>query len=563
MGFGGVKWTEEENKIFIEKYSSTPKKELLKLFPGRSWTALVRRANKFKLKRKKELVHKMVLTKEQCLLIDRFYSQKTRQELQDLLPGVNWGTVNSYARRNGLNRPHYELYKAKFESEHDDLIKALYPKATKEEILKKIPFKWDTIVRRAERLGVKRNLSHIHLKNFISPGLSLQDFAIKNDIPLTSANKIFNKFGKEYLYEYIKSKNVNVLELRFKKLFENVLPIERWNRFADDVKRKPDYRIYFNNKVLYLNIDGVFYHNEKNSSSEYHLDLRKDFEEHNLRLMQFRSDELDDSSIVIKSIVCNYFNVNIRKIRASKCKIRAVSFEHSKKFFNQNHLMKFINRPTYGLYMNDELVAAISYQIRGKRLEIARFCSKVFTRVYGGFSKLLKHLISKFDPSLIVSFCDMRYSTGSSYLKVGFEYAGTTLGWRWTNGIRTYNRLKCRANLDERRLSEKEYAKEFKWVKIYDAGQSKYIMKLREDIEEKCEDSSFDDLSRRSNTKSNRFWTKEQKDLLKDLFNKGLSRSQIIQEFLEKHNKKTENAVIRKLSDLHLTRKRKTSLTKQ
>jgi hypothetical protein len=42
-----------------------------------------------------------------------------------------------------------------------------------------------------------------------------------------------------------------------------------------------------------------------------------------------------------------------------------------------------------------------------------------------------------------------------------------------------FNRLTCRANMDERELSEKEYAAEQGLFKIYDAGQAKYIKILK------------------------------------------------------------------------------------
>ena len=44
--------------------------------------------------------------------------------------------------------------------------------------------------------------------------------------------------------------------------------------------------------------------------------------------------------------------------------------------------------------------------------------------------------------------------------------------------MQTYNRLRCRANMDNRKLSEKEYSEELGWERIYDAGQRLYIKSL-------------------------------------------------------------------------------------
>jgi hypothetical protein len=42
----------------------------------------------------------------------------------------------------------------------------------------------------------------------------------------------------------------------------------------------------------------------------------------------------------------------------------------------------------------------------------------------------------------------------------------------------TYNRLQCTANMDSRKLSEKEHAVELGWSRIYDAGQRFYSLKI-------------------------------------------------------------------------------------
>lgn len=64
---------------------------------------------------------------------------------------------------------------------------------------------------------------------------------------------------------------------------------------------------------------------------------------------------------------------------------------------------------------------------------------------------------------------------GNHLSNYGFKLEKTTLGWKWTNGSRTFNRLSCRANMDSRKMSEREHAEELKLYKIYDAGQAKFV----------------------------------------------------------------------------------------
>ena len=78
-------------------------------------------------------------------------------------------------------------------------------------------------------------------------------------------------------------------------------------------------------------------------------------------------------------------------------------------------------------------------------------------------------------PELIYSWCDLRYASGSGYEVVGFERTKEVLSWAWTDLLEVHHRLVCRANLDDRKLSEAEYAKEMNLVRIYDAGQRLYV----------------------------------------------------------------------------------------
>ena len=75
----------------------------------------------------------------------------------------------------------------------------------------------------------------------------------------------------------------------------------------------------------------------------------------------------------------------------------------------------------------------------------------------------------------ITSFVDLRYGSVKSLQKMGFTHVSTSLGWKWTDYQNTFNRLHCRANMDERSLTQEDHAKELKLVKIYDAGQAKLI----------------------------------------------------------------------------------------
>lgn len=120
----------------------------------------------------------------------------------------------------------------------------------------------------------------------------------------------------------------------------------------------------------------------------------------------------------------------------------------------------------------------MSFKIIDQTIKVDRFCSKVNFVVIGGLSKLMKFITRTSSAKNIDYWVDLRYGTGKHLEDKGFLLEKETLGWKWTDFKETYNRLKCRANMDERNLTQAEHAEEMGWVKIYDAGQRLYRKKL-------------------------------------------------------------------------------------
>jgi len=198
----------------------------------------------------------------------------------------------------------------------------------------------------------------------------------------------------------------------------------------------------------------------------------------NKRSMTFFACEIKQKRNIIISVIDHILGKS-KTIGARDCDIRKMSGVDANFFFTENHLMGHHPSSTaHGLFHGDECLAAMAVRQTGSVLEISRFSNKAGYSVQGGFSKLLNYLEKNRKPSIIQSFCDLRYATGGSYTRNGFDLVGITQGWVWSDGENIYNRLFCRANMDDRRLSEAEHAKEMGLFKIYDAGQAKYIKTL-------------------------------------------------------------------------------------
>lgn len=254
---------------------------------------------------------------------------------------------------------------------------------------------------------------------------------------------------------------------------ETLLSCSHYNQKAhSELPYKPDFKI---NETLFVNVDGLYWHSEANKTKDYHFILRKKFEENNLKILQFHEDEIKTKSNVVQSIVNSKSGCIQEKIYARKTTVRNVSQSEANHFLENNHLMGKIAAKHIGLYEKDKLVSILSYKTTKSECHIDRFCSLCNVIVVGGLTKLLKALEKIVGAKEYQYWVDLRYGSGEHLLNHGFVWKKDTLGWKWTDGTKTYNRLRCKANMDSRKLSEKDHAQELGWERIYDAGQRLYV----------------------------------------------------------------------------------------
>jgi hypothetical protein len=247
-----------------------------------------------------------------------------------------------------------------------------------------------------------------------------------------------------------------------------------------EIRLRPDFKLREN---LFLDCHGLYWHSEAGSTREsrYHFRRREIFEECGLRLLQFYEDEIFNKTKIVKSVVDNLMG-RVLRIGARKLLLREVPMKEANRFLFENHLMGTYQSGRFvGLFRDDELLMTLGYRPYHDlgTFELTRVCSKIGWQIQGGFSKCLKFVLDITNPTAIVSFVDLRYGDGHSLMKFGFKEVGTSLGWRWTDLKTTFNRLTCRANMDERKLSEREHAKEKGWYKIFDAGQRLFRLTLK------------------------------------------------------------------------------------
>lgn len=249
-----------------------------------------------------------------------------------------------------------------------------------------------------------------------------------------------------------------------------------------DTLKNQELDILLPNLKLAIEYNGLYWHSELKKDKYSHFKKRKLCESKGIRLVQINSDEWIGKKPIVKSIIKHILGLNTSSYFARKLDIKEPTQKEAQDFLDGNHLMgTYKVGRIIGLYEREKLVQLLSYQLQKDqtKLDLARVCSLQDCSVKGGVSRLLKWALRR-HPSVkqVTSFVDLRYANGKSLIKMGFKSEDTTLGWKWTDLTRTYNRLQCRANMDSRKLTQAQHAEELKWYKLYDAGQAKFVLEV-------------------------------------------------------------------------------------
>lgn len=225
--------------------------------------------------------------------------------------------------------------------------------------------------------------------------------------------------------------------------------------------------IYIPRYNLAFEFCGVYWHSELNGKhKQYHRNKTILCEQQNIRLIQIWSSEWNNNYNLVQSRLANLFGCNTETFYARQCFVEQATNEHSKTFYQANHMQGPCNGK-YHLALRDDktqqIVAMMSFgKVRYRNsnndgaYELLRFASRQNASVVGGGSKLLKYFIDTVKPYKIVSYCDKRWNTGTMYQKLGFEYSHTSAPnyfYFATNG--NTNELFSRISFQKHKLPQK------------------------------------------------------------------------------------------------------------
>lgn len=231
----------------------------------------------------------------------------------------------------------------------------------------------------------------------------------------------------------------------------------------------PDYN-------LGIEYNGVYWHSFY--EPDYHQEKTLMCIEKGIKLFQiFETDNLE----IWKSMILNALGKN-EKIFARKCIIKHLESKETMEFLNENHLQGSCGSSIrLGLFYNDKLVQVMTF---GKPrfskkydFELLRFCTLRGYNVVGGASKLFKFFKDNYKGS-VVSYCNLRYSNGDLYKKLGFTQVSLNKpSYFYVKNYEVLTRYQCQKhklkNLLESfdpSLTESENMQNNGYLKIYDAG---------------------------------------------------------------------------------------------
>ena len=198
---------------------------------------------------------------------------------------------------------------------------------------------------------------------------------------------------------------------------------------------------------------------------------------------------------VLGTDIYKYTGQKFVRYNTRKLNVKIVSEGDAVYFFDRYHIQGYAEAAIcLGLYANEKLISAMSFGIprnnkwRGAgNYEMIRFCSVLNSSVPGAVSKLFKAFVKQYDPELVVTFCDCRFSSVNPletvYQKLGFEYDGYSKpNYKYYKdgeyfSRHTFMKYKLSKKLDnfDPNLSEMENMHRNGYLKLYDCGNFRYV----------------------------------------------------------------------------------------
>ena len=281
---------------------------------------------------------------------------------------------------------------------------------------------------------------------------------------------------------------------------ENILKEQnvKYHKNTRSIIKPLELDFYLPEYNLALEINGNYWHSEIKKNKNYHLDKTKMCNKQGVKLIHIFEDEILLKYDIVKSRILNLINKTPNTVYARKCQIRELSYNEKKIFFEQNHIDgDSVSKYNIGLFFENTLVCAASFGSRKiskkEHFELIRFANTINFNVVGGFSKIMKYFMKKYNPNELITYADIRWSginpQNTVYEKNKFEFVGLSKPNYFYLASNDFIHRLNRCNFMKHKLvkegadpnkSEKEIMKERGYTRIWDCGTLKFKYKKEE-----------------------------------------------------------------------------------
>lgn len=237
---------------------------------------------------------------------------------------------------------------------------------------------------------------------------------------------------------------------------------------------------------LAIDYAGLYWHSSARRGKNYHRDKLISVQRTGNQLLTIFEDEWTSNRELVLRRIRHLCGSTPRGVGARKCMIRRIEPVQAKAFLKRNHLQGAgRGHVCYGAFYRESLIAVMQFGYPTRQSkhqwELHRFSSDGFTHPGIG-SKLFQTFIKEHTPKSVVTFADLRWFQGQSYIKMGFHLDGVIppdysyyqnnrrfhkSNWRKSNIARK------RPDLNEK--TEREATAQLGLHRIYDCGKLRFV----------------------------------------------------------------------------------------
>lgn len=279
--------------------------------------------------------------------------------------------------------------------------------------------------------------------------------------------------------------NVSSGELRLHQfLSANGIEFESNVRGVLDNNRELDIVIpKFN---LAIEFCGLYWHSEQRGCDKhYHRAKWEQCKNKGIQLLTIYEDEYWERTTNVERKLKRLCGIlDEPTVYARRCDVIEVSAKERRQFLRAHHIQgDGRGSVTLGLQHNGKLVACMTFiSNKDGSWYLNRYATSM--NVVGGASKIFTHFIRNYEYTQVISFADLRWSSGAMYQKIGFELDCIIPPdyYYSMDGKRRIHKFNCRRSKLKRllptfdeALSERDNCDIAGWYRIWDCGKYRYV----------------------------------------------------------------------------------------